>query len=64
MKGGEFMKANADIRAKAKESKVLLWQIADKLGVTEWTMVRKLRKELDAEQKAQIFKVIEDIAQG
>ena len=56
------MKANEDIRKRAKEKKVLLWQIAEKLGITEWTMARKLRKELDAEQKAKIFNIIEELA--
>ena len=58
------MKANADIRAKAIESEVFLWQIAEKLGISVSTMTRKLRKELDAEQKAKIFKVIEELAQA
>ena len=58
------MKANADIREKAKCKGVFLWQIADSMHLAEVTFLKKLRKELDAEQKAQIFKVIEDIAQG
>lgn len=38
------------------------WQVADKLGVSEMTLVRKLRYELPEVEKQKIFSVIEEIA--
>ena len=42
---------NLEIRQKAKEKGVLLWEVADKLKISEATMTRKLRKELPPEEK-------------
>ena len=53
---------NLEIRRKLKETKVMQWQVADKLGVSEMTLVRKLRYELPEEEKQKIFSVIEEIA--
>lgn len=53
---------NLEIRKKLKERKVLQWQVADKLGVSEMTLVRKLRYELPEAEKQKIFSVIEEIA--
>lgn len=40
---------NADIRAELKAAKIPYWKIADKLGVHENTIVRRIRKELSEE---------------
>lgn len=56
------MKANVDIRNKAKEKGVKLWEIADKLGVYDGNLSRKLRRELPPEEKAQIFAIIDEIS--
>ncbi|MDE5994782.1 MAG: hypothetical protein K2G60_04635 [Oscillospiraceae bacterium] len=53
---------NTDIRAAAKESGVFLYAIADKLGISEPTMMRLMRHELPAEKKMQIKKIIAEIA--
>ena len=53
---------NLDIRRKLKEVKVLQWQVADKLGVSEMTLVRKLRYELPEAEKQKIFQIIEELA--
>lgn len=53
---------NLEIRRKLKETKVMQWQVADKLGVSEMTLVRKLRYELPEAEKQKIFSVIEEIA--
>ena len=58
------MKANLDIKAKAKQSGVFLWEIADKLNVTDGNFSRKLRRELPAEEKQRIFLLIDEIAAG
>lgn len=49
---------NVDLRNEATKAGVRLWEIAESLGVTEWTLSRKLRKELDDEQKERIYNII------
>lgn len=53
---------NTDIRAAAKQSGVFLYAIADKLGISEPTMTRLLRRELPGEKKAQLKAIIAEIA--
>lgn len=53
---------NTDIRAEAKQAGVFLYAIANKLGVSEPTMTRLLRRELPLEKKQQIRGVIAEIA--
>lgn len=53
---------NQDIREKAKNSNVRLWQIADKLGMTDGTFSKKLRKELTDKEKQNIFAIIDELA--
>lgn len=53
--------ANRDIREAAKEAGVKLWQIANKLNVSEATITRLMRTELNAEKKANILKIIADL---
>ena len=54
---------NQDIKQKAKEAGVKLWRVADKLGITDGTFSRKLRKELSQEEKSRIFGIIDELAQ-
>lgn len=42
---------NTDIRKEAANQGVKLWQIADKLGITDSYFSKKLRKELPQEEK-------------
>ena len=51
-------KANLEIRQAIKEAKLTQWKVADLMGYSEATMLRKLRKELPQEEKAQILKII------
>lgn len=53
--------ANTDIREKAKANNVLLWQIAEKLNITDATFSRKLRVELSKDEKTKIFSVIDSL---
>ena len=53
---------NSDLRQIAKNKGVALWEIADKLQISEPTMTRKLRRELPPEEKAQIFAIIDEIS--
>ncbi|MEE3440616.1 hypothetical protein [Ruminococcus sp.] len=57
-----MFQCNIDIRQKAKESSVSLWEIADKLNISESTMTRKLRRELPTKEKDQLFSIIEKLA--
>lgn len=56
------MKQNLDIRATVKSKGVRFWEIADKLGIQDSGLSRKLRKELPQAEKEAIFKAIDEIA--
>lgn len=53
---------NTDIRTAAKNSGVFLYAIADKLGISEPTMTRLMRRELPEEKKIQLKAIIAEIA--
>ncbi len=53
---------NADIRTAAKQSGVFLYAIADKLGISEPTMTRLMRRELPEEKKSQLKAIIAELA--
>lgn len=52
---------NQDVKRKAAESRVWLWEIAQKLGITDSSFSRLLRTELSREKKKEIFDIIERI---
>ena len=52
---------NQDVRLAAAGAGVRLWEIAAKLGVTDSTFSRKLRRELSGDEKAKIYSIIEQI---
>lgn len=56
------MKANQTIREKAKGLGVKHWQIAERLGISEPTIMRWLRVPLSPEREKMIVKAIEEIA--
>ncbi len=56
------MKANNDIRIKAKEKGIHLWEVADRLNITDATFSRKLRKELPSAEKEKILAIIDELA--
>lgn len=53
---------NQEIRTEAKRNGVKLWQIADKLGISEPTMTRKMRHELNEDEKNRILSIITELA--
>lgn len=53
---------NQDIRNTAKKSGIKLWQIAEKLGIWDATLSKKLRKELPQEEKDKILGIIAELA--
>lgn len=56
------MQANMEIREKAKQTGVRLWEIADALGVNDGNFSRKLRKELSREDKERALAIIDRLA--
>ena len=54
-------KRNNDIRTTAKENGVYLYEIAEKMNVSEQTFNRWLRKELSEELKQKALAAIEQI---
>ncbi len=59
----EIIRHNLDIRSAAKSAGVFLYEIAEKLGASEPTFNRYLRKELPDGMKAKVLAVIEEIKQ-
>lgn len=56
------MRANQDIRERAKKSGVCQWEIAETLGISETHLCRKLRKELPEDEKQKIYGIIGELA--
>lgn len=57
------MKKNLDVRSKARQSNVYLYEIAEVLGVSETTFNRWLRHELSDVQKNDVYAAIEILAE-
>ncbi|WP_066455706.1 hypothetical protein [Anaerotruncus rubiinfantis] len=55
---------NREIRLAAADAGVKLWQIADKLGITDSSFSRKLRKEFTTEEKERIWQIIAELKGG
>lgn len=53
---------NEEIRRYAAGKGVRLWQVADRLGIADTSLSRKLRKELLADGKQEIRRVIDELA--
>lgn len=56
--------ANIEIKEKAKTSGVRLWQVADKLGITDGMLSRKLRKELPEAERNNILQIIDNLKEA
>lgn len=53
--------ANQELRAMMKTQRIFIWEVAERLGIHETTLVKRLRRELPEEQTKQIFSIIEEI---
>lgn len=53
---------NQDIRRAAAGNGVFLWQVADVMGIADSSLSRKMRRELPADEKRMIFRIIEELA--
>lgn len=56
-----MIKCNTEIRAAAKSAGVFLYEIAEKLDVSEPTFIRYMRKELSDAMKTKVLAAIEEI---
>lgn len=50
--------ANLKIRTTMRKADVRQWEVADSLGISEFTLTRWLRKELSSEQEVLVFQAI------
>lgn len=55
---------NLEIRQAMKEKRLYNYEVASALGISEFTLSRKLRNELRQEEKEKILEVIEKLAKG
>jgi hypothetical protein len=54
---------NEWIREMAKSKGILLWQIADRLGITDGNFSRRLRHEMTQEEQERIRVIIDELAE-
>lgn len=52
---------NQDLRDYAKSRKVALWQIAAAYGVHEMTLIGRLRKPFDADDRQKFISIVDSI---
>ncbi len=62
-KRGVILK-NSRVRIAAMETGVKLWQVAERLGINDGNLSRKLRRELPQEEQERILKIIQELAGG
>lgn len=55
--------ANAEIRLAAQTAGVYLWEIADRLGIQDYALSRKLRRELPQKDRDEILHIINDLSE-
>lgn len=53
---------NEEVRRTAKAKKIPLWAVACELAISEASMTRKMRHELEPNEKQRILKIINDLA--
>lgn len=55
---------NQDVRNEVKAAGLRLWQIADRLGINDGNLSRRLRRELTPEAKEEIRGIIRHLSEG
>lgn len=53
---------NQDVRQAASSAGVRLWRIAEAMGIADFTLSRKLRRELPPEEKRKVLSIIQELA--
>lgn len=56
-------KANKDIRTAARENGVFLYLIAERLGIQESYLCKKMRHELSANEKKKVMEIIKKLSE-
>ena len=56
--------ANKDVREYARAASVFLWKVAGKMGISDATMSRRLRRELPEDKKAEIRAAIDALREA
>ena len=51
------------IRLKARNKRIPLWEIAERIGISEATISRWLRVQLSEEKESRILKAMEEITE-
>lgn len=54
---------NIELRNKAMQKHVRLYEVAAKFGISDFTLSRMMRKELPEEQKEKALRFIDEIAE-
>ena len=54
--------ANMIIRKNLSDQKLTQWELAEALGIAEFTLCRKLRRELPTEEKERYLEVVAEMA--
>jgi len=55
---------NLEMRDEILKSRVKMWEIAQKMNITDSSLSRKFRKELTDEEKQKILRIITEIKDG
>lgn len=55
---------NNEIREALKEANMKQWQLAELLHISEFTLSRKLRKEIPEDEKREIISLIRNAERG
>ncbi len=55
---------NVDIRNKLKKSHIFQYELAEAMGMSEMTLLKKLRKEFSLEEKQKIYNIIDELMKG
>lgn len=54
--------SNSEIREAARTAGVKLWEIAEKMGITDANFSRKLRREFPDDERNEVLRIIQDIS--
>lgn len=52
---------NQELRQFIKENRILHYEIAEKIGISEYTLCKRLRKKLSDEQRERIISAVKQL---
>lgn len=56
------MITNVEIRERAAQKKVRFWRVADRMGIADCTLAKRMRHELPEQEKQRMLAIIDEIA--